>query len=227
MKKVAKKGPINAFKISLSNFFTTGIFATMQNEANVSLSPLELELVCNASWIYAKNNIIQKVCRLFGNLSAVYPLLLPKATLPEEVMAPAPKIARGEQYQGLPYVMLDYPRFFTRTDVCAIRTFLWWGHTFSITLHLKGVYKQQYLPVIANALRQPNFSDAWLYTGTDEWMHHVEVPIWKRVPAMGATDLAALPVTKIQFNLPLQQWKETAFFLEEKFKVFAAVLQAG
>lgn len=197
----------------------------MQNEANVSLSPLELELVCNASWIYTKNNIIQKVCQLFGNLSAVYPLVLPQAKLPEEVQASAPKISRGEQYQGLPYVMLDYPRFFTRTDVCAVRTFFWWGHSFSVTLHVKGVYKQQYLPQITNALQQPNFSDAWLYTGTDEWMHHIEDPTWKRAPAVNAAELAALPLIKIQFHLPLLQWKESSSFLEEKFMVFAAVLQ--
>ena len=32
--------------------------------------------------------------------------------LPGDIAAIAPKIARGENYLGLPYVMLDYPRYF-------------------------------------------------------------------------------------------------------------------
>lgn len=199
----------------------------MQNQANVSLSPLELELVCNASWIHAKNTIIGKVYQLFGALSTAYPPLLAQTVLPTEVQALAPKIARGEQYNGLPYVMLDYPRLFTRADVCAIRTFFWWGHCFSVTLHLKGVYLQRYLPVVQTVLLQPAFADAWVYTGADEWMHHVEGKSWKQMTALQPAELHVPSVLKIQFNMPLEQWEEAASFLEEKFKTLAAVLRAN
>lgn len=199
----------------------------MQNGANVSLSPLEWELVCNPSWIYAKNNIIQKVYALFGSLSNAYRSVLTQAALPEAVLLPAPKIARGEQYNGLPYVMLDYPRFFTRDDVCALRTFFWWGHSFSVTLHLKGAYQHRYRQRIQNALSDAAFADAWLFTGTDEWMHHVDEQHWKRVGAGKDTDLDTLPVLKIQFSIPVQQWDDAAPFLEEKYKALAALLQAG
>ena len=57
------------------------------------------------------------------------------------------KISKGEN-MGLPWVMLDYPRLFGQEDVLAIRTMFWWGHCFSVTLHLKGRYYGAYLPLL-------------------------------------------------------------------------------
>ena len=64
----------------------------------------------------------------------------------------SPKISKGENYRGLPYVMLDYPRLFGREEVLAIRTFFWWGHGFSVTLHLKGGYRERISAGIATTL---------------------------------------------------------------------------
>jgi len=96
------------------------------------LSTKELELVTNPNIILTKNAIIGKVYDLFGQLSEAYKTVLTN----KELLAIGPKIARGENYQGLPWVMLDFPRKFTQSDTMAIRSFFWWGHFFSITLQL-------------------------------------------------------------------------------------------
>ena len=82
-----------------------------------------------------------------------------------------PKISRGENYKGLPWVMLDYPRVFGKEDVFAIRTMFWWGHAFSVTLHLKGEWKRLFLPVIID--RKDAFAAAGFQWGVmeDEWEH--------------------------------------------------------
>ena len=95
----------------------------MQEQANVSLSAVELQLVTDPGWILTKNGIIQKVYDLFGSLSASYVALAKELAVPEELLLMPPKISRGEQYKGLPYVMLDYPRCFGKEDVLAVRTF--------------------------------------------------------------------------------------------------------
>jgi hypothetical protein len=51
------------------------------------------------------------------------------------------KISRGENYQLLPYIILDYPSYFSRNNIFAVRTMFWWGNFFSITLHLSGDHK--------------------------------------------------------------------------------------
>src|ERR1700741_5135925 len=114
--------------------------------AKVTLSPNELELVNNAGWILTKNAIIGKVYTLFGQLSEGYREELEKHPLlsMEGVDMRSPKISKGEQYEGLPWVILDHPRYFTTTDTFAIRSFFWWGKFCSITLQLSGIFCEKY-----------------------------------------------------------------------------------
>ena len=92
--------------------------------AKVTLSPKEQELVNNTDWILTKNAVIQKVYDLFGGLSDVYQLALQNqvAITPEDVGIRSPKISKGEQYEGLPWVMLDFPRHFAANDAFGIRS---------------------------------------------------------------------------------------------------------
>jgi hypothetical protein len=129
--------------------------AQTMNAAKVQLSSAEMTLVCDPAWILTKNAIMTKVVALLAALSEryveVYAPLTGEGGLPP---TQPPKISKGENYRGLPYVMLDYPRIFGKEDVFAIRTMFWWGHYFSVTLHLKGIYKEIYGPVIARHIQQ-------------------------------------------------------------------------
>lgn len=92
--------------------------------------------------------------------------------LPEPATQTSPKISKGEKYEGLPWVMLDYPRLFGREDTWAIRTFFWWGHFFSITLHLRGSWKKQYENSVRkhwSLLKEHAF---YICIADDEWQHH-------------------------------------------------------
>ena len=81
----------------------------------------------------------------------------------------SPKISRGENYRGLPWVMLDYPRAFGREDVLAIRTMFWWGHGFNVTLHLKGRWMEMCLPVIFGRRRELAAAGFHIGISEDEW----------------------------------------------------------
>src|SRR5271169_1886033 len=104
--------------------------------ANLRLSAEEMRLVSDPAWILTKNSIIRKVVELFAELSGQWRGMLSGIGWTEVSrggMAGSwgdPKISRGEQYKGMPWVMLDYPRVFGKEDVCAIRTMFWWGHYF-------------------------------------------------------------------------------------------------
>ena len=80
--------------------------------AKVTLSPKELELVNNADWILTKNHIIGKVYDLFGELANHYrqEFTTYKSFQHEVAFDIPPKISKGEQYEQLPYVMLDFPK---------------------------------------------------------------------------------------------------------------------
>src|SRR5687768_3160639 len=141
------------------------------DEAKIQLSPEELLLVQNAEVLLTKQRIVGRVFDLFGELAAVLQKQMQTVSLADPVKKLSPKIARGENYEGLPYVMLDYPRYFSRENILAIRTFFWWGNFFSVTLQLKGVYLRQYAPSLIAHRSHLGAAGFHIAISDDEWRH--------------------------------------------------------
>jgi len=183
--------------------------------AKIHLSAKELELVKNADLLLTKNTIIEKVFELFGLVGhEVRDMIAQKPIpLPQEILIQSPKISRGENYKGLPYVMLDYPRCFGKENSFAIRCFFWWGNFFSVTLHLKGIYKEKYLPELRKnieLLRKENF---FIASSEDEWNHVIE-PVhyfpMKAMDSLNAGNLLADKVfLKLSSKLELEHWNDS------------------
>lgn len=140
------------------------------------LTPEESALVENASWLLTKHRIIGKVFGVFGALSETYKTLLEDYTafIPKEVLDISPKIYKGEQYRQLPYVMLDCPRFFKHNDTFAIRTFFWWGSSFSIHLLLGGKYKAMFEERLQKHIAGGALETWYVGVSEDPWQHHFE-----------------------------------------------------
>jgi hypothetical protein len=191
------------------------------SDANLRLSPEEMQLVTDPAVILTKNSVMAKVIETMAGLSEGYRAVW------EEVDrgfgATSPKISRGENYRGLPWVMLDYPRFFGREEVFAIRTMFWWGHAFSVTLHLKGRYKALCLPVIEQ--NWPVLVAAGFHIGIsgDEWRHE-HLPDNYGVIS-GAEDLKrGTEFLKLSAAVGLHRWETVPESLTSMFKTLIAVL---
>ena len=107
-------------------------------EAKISLSPSEFELVTNAEIILTKNRVLQKIQEslgYLGNQEQDHIEINHFSHLHEFRIGP--KISKGENYLGLPYIILDYPRYSDSEDLFFIRQMFWWGHFFSHTLQGK------------------------------------------------------------------------------------------
>lgn len=196
----------------------------MTGSANVSLSAFEQQLVTDAGWILTKNKIIQKVFILFGELNKTWQTNLILPQLPAAITELSAKISKGENYEGLPYVMLDYPRCFSKEDVCAVRTFFWWGNFFSITLHLKGKYKQQVEQSVANAIQAGELNEAWINVNDDEWTHHFESTNMNPVQLTDADRLREKKVLKLGYKLELNDWDKAEKFLKNVFDQYMQIL---
>lgn len=172
-------------------------------QAKLGLSEEERRLVTDPGLILTKNAIIAKVYDLFGGLAARQQSL----PLPEDARIAMPKISRGENYHGLPYVMLDYPRLFTSEHVLAIRTHFWWGHYFSVTLHLKGRYREKYAGRCLDAFMELSGNGYMLACTDDEWEHRVSepwyLPLARMSPEVFREHMDRLPFLKIARTMPL------------------------
>jgi len=141
--------------------------------ANLKLSEEELALAANASIMLMKNAVIEKVNLLFGRLSVLQPAVLQPLHRELEAALEVPaKISRGESYRALPYLVLDYPRYFRPHDVMAVRTMFWWGNFFSVTLHLKGNYREQFSDRILQRRQQIGEKGFHACIAPEEWEHH-------------------------------------------------------
>ena len=93
---------------------------------------------------------------------------------PLAVVQSMPKIAKGENYRQLPYVILDYPRCFDKENVFAIRTMFWWGNFFSCSLHLSGMYKILFAKALQKNIYLLQKNNFYICINKDEWQHHFE-----------------------------------------------------
>lgn len=195
----------------------------MQDSANVSLSSFEKELVTNADWILTKNGIIQKVNMLFQQLANEYCKNELIQELPVDVKNILPKISRGENYEELPYMVLDYPRCFGKEDVFAVRTFFWWGHFFSITLHLKGIYKVQFEKKIADNLAHVLNEEPYINVTDEEWVFNFSTANMLPV-SQQEFHPQNKHVLRLAYKLDLDKWDEAEEFLMEKFNQLLQLL---
>jgi hypothetical protein len=190
--------------------------------ANVKLSDAELLLVCNEEFILTKNAIINKVFVLFGALSENFVAQLKdfQNVFPEALRL-FPKIYKGENYKGLPYVTLDYPRYFSKEKTFAVRCFFWWGNFFSITFHLSGEYAKTYTSEVLKILQQNN---SWyICINEDQWEHHFNSDNYQLINADILNELnnkmpQEISFLKIAKKIPLQNWDEAYDFFTSSFK---------
>ncbi len=197
--------------------------------ANLELSKSELAIVINSDFILTKNRIIEKIYVLFGVLSKQYKMIINDYVdcLPGELLIHAPKIYKGEQYKNLPYVMLDYPRQFSKTDIFAIRSFFWWGNYFSITLHISGKYLLQF----GDAIFQSAKSKGW-YTNIceDEWEHDLtndNCVLIDDTNSEGLSNINSRTFLKIAKKISINNWQQAEGFYEYCYKDLLEILCAG
>ncbi|MCX8019717.1 MAG: hypothetical protein N2747_04410 [Chitinophagaceae bacterium] len=192
------------------------------------LSAKEKELVTDARWILTKNRILEKIKVMFGFLQQQYASLPATALLPEEILMVSAKISRGENYLGLPWMVLDYPRYFTAEHIFAVRTLFWWGRYFSITLQLHGKHRDGFLPHILagfSVLKQTGF---FLCTGRDPWNHNYLDGNYKSLRRMNErefkTRIRTSEFIKLTAGISLKKRDSYYAFLEQRYRILISAV---
>lgn len=181
----------------------------------IRLSKQEMELVNNAGIILTKNRILQKVKQFFEALHPVYESHTQEALEPaSKYLQRHLKISKGENYKGLPYLVLDYPRLFLNNDIGAIRTMFWWGHYFSITLHVSGISKQAVSEAVHIHHKELGRKGFCVAVKNDEWEHDWEMGQYQEVAAVNEMEfyniLHQRHFIKLAKKYPLDNWEQLA-----------------
>jgi len=163
----------------------------MIQQTKIQFLPAEMELVSSPDIILTKNAILQKIKSFFEELRMKQQDILNKysSQLPEEVLKISPKISRGENYKGLPWLVLDNPRYFQHNNIFAIRTMFWWGNFFSITLHVSGNNKNDLLKNLTDNVSLLTKNDFYIYNGIKEWEHDIDPDSYKKLSVINEDEL--------------------------------------
>ena len=200
------------------------------SKAKVQLSKQEIQLVTNADWILTKNRIIKKVQSLFGSLEQEMTTFLNDHAdqLPNEILSIHSKISKGENYEGLPYLVLDCPRYFKGENIFAVRTMFWWGNFFSITLHLSGTYKNKFEKKFIDSFKTFRKEEFYFCNNADQWEHHFEKTNYisfQKLDRKEFEDLTAKnSFIKVAKKISLKKWDKADRTLLKTFEELIKVL---
>jgi hypothetical protein len=190
----------------------------MIQQTKIQFLPAEMELVSSPDIILTKNAILQKIKSFFEEVQMKQQDILKKYSSPllEEVIKISPKISRGENYKGLPWLVLDNPRHFQHNNIFAIRTMFWWGNFFSITLHVSGNNKNDLLKNLTQNASLLAKNDFYIYNGTKEWEHDIDPDSYKKLSAINEDELQKIISTNSFLKLAVKFTVESLEAVEDK-----------
>ena len=190
----------------------------MIQQTKIQFLPAEMELVSSPDIILTKNAILQKIKSFFEEVQMKQQDILKKysSQLLEEVIKISPKISRGENYKGLPWLVLDNPRHFQHNNIFAIRTMFWWGNFFSITLHVSGNNKNDLLKNLTGNVSLLAKNDFYIYNGTKEWEHDIDPDSYKKLSAINEDELQKIFSTNSFLKLAVKFTVESLEAVEDK-----------
>ncbi len=174
---------------------------------------------------------MQKANVLFGECAAWLQANFPSQPSDHAVLFNSPKIARGENYEGLPYVMLDYPRLFGKENIFAFRTMFWWGNFLSVTWHLKGQYAEIYREAILRSFEKLQAASFRICISGDEWRHDFSSSNYRGLQKLTLPQfeeaLASKPFVKLAVSIPLNKWNDAAEELVRNYRLLISVMHAS
>lgn len=193
--------------------------------AKIQLSREERELLADPDIILTKNRIMASVIDLLGTISTAETAMAERMRdrLPAGFFKMYPKISRGENYDGLPWVMLDYPRNFDPENMLAIRQFCWWGNFYSSTLLVSG----QFIPkLMANISLWP--AGCMICLQESPWDNRLEKQFVHPFTASNADDIKRLLTGRkflmLSLKWPILEWEGVASFYLDGFRTWLDLL---
>ena len=190
--------------------------------AKIRLSPEEAALINRTDWILTKNNILGKVNQLLSEIQLRQRSALQGIpSISRRLIDSPPKISKGENYRGLPWLVLDYPRLFEKESFLSIRTLFWWGNFFSTTLHVSGTYKDAYLKNIIGSFTYLKEKEFCVCINEDEWQHHFQDGNYRSIEVMNHSAFEAIArnysFIKLAKKISLNQWNDAEIILADAF----------
>ena len=189
----------------------------------------ELSYLQDRDFLLAKIEITEKLLAQFTALESALKVHIKanQYTFPDGTLAKAGKISKGENYKGLPYLMLDFPRLFQPESVFAYRSMFWWGNFFSFTLHLQGNAWSASRPKLFHHIDRllQSKEETYVCVSDSPWEYtydrHNYLPVSEFSKERLSKFLEQHDFLKLSRYVPVEQWMK---FTESGVKNFSSLM---
>ncbi|MDW7695503.1 hypothetical protein R9C00_27050 [Flammeovirgaceae bacterium SG7u.111] len=180
--------------------------------------PKQIKYFKDQDFLLTKHRIMKQMASLFQTVRDELSSQLAISTqfLPKETDISSGKISKGENYKGLPYMVLDYPRYFSKENIFLMRTMFWWGNEFSAMLILKGQPHEELKTALRSFLSQEIAQDFYLCVGDSPWEYDFGTDNYCKVSAIDEDELNAIlakSFLKLAQKAPLDSYKTLPSFI--------------
>ncbi|MEO9476169.1 MAG: hypothetical protein ABJG41_11555 [Cyclobacteriaceae bacterium] len=188
----------------------------------------ELQALSDIQFLSLKDSVSKKIIATLSGIERELHNQIQSSSFqfPNSAFLRSGKISKGENYRGLPYFVLDYPRLFTQTEVFAFRTMLWWGHEFSCTLHLGGNQLKRISPKILHDISLD--TDIFFCIQDNPWEYHFEKDNYLKSNELSADQMQSYisknNFIKISRCISINEWGKFKSHTLETFARFLKLL---
>ena len=152
-------------------------------------SPVEVKLLNTVDVFLHKPAIMKKA---EANLTALKQEVIktlsqaPHPCPPESDIVKG-QIVRGENHKGFPFISLDMPQMFSKSQMFTYRTLFWWGHDLIFSLILKQDNQDPLIEKLIQLKEHPEWEDIQLAIAPTPWEWEKDMNNF--VPLFGTSDI--------------------------------------
>lgn len=174
----------------------------------------EMSILLDSNFLLTKRVALEKITHLLAELAQQL------QQLPLHTSFPFPtgtdttlgKISKGENYKGLPYRILDFPKLFEKNTIFAYRSMFWWGNEFSFTLHLGGAASLQYQARILQSLKELKKQQVYFCINDTPWEYDFGKNNYCALSDLNSNDvethISKNGFVKLSRILVLEEWQQ-------------------
>ena len=183
----------------------------------------------DASFFHTKVEVTQKIYSMYSLLINKIQSSVPHQNFkyPEQTDLSLGKISKGENYRKLPYIVVDFPRYFKKPDMLVYRAMFWWGKYFIFTLHLSGSCAVKYKASFLENYVKLNLKNTYFCISKKQWEHAVSKRDFRRMDKLTREEIEACinanGFIKISRKLPLKDYKKFLATGSDTFEEFLSV----
>ena len=164
------------------------------SEENSIWTSHEMEMLTHVEVFLHKPAIMKKGERFLNALGEgmIQELTRSKLSFPSGTRRDKTQLARGENNNGFPFLSLDIPQMFSKTQMFTFRTLFWWGHYLGFSLILKGEQLPRYTGKLIANKNNPAWKDVYLATTPTPWEWTWSDRNFKKIHATSGEELQSL-----------------------------------